>query len=75
MTWELLDRPGEPPKSFAVTGDKAVNLFNKAVDAAKAVKLPWPEAPVELKPSNQLVELVRRSQLDWTKEDADAGAK
>jgi CRISPR-associated protein Csb1 len=73
MTWELLDRPGEPPKSFALTGDEAVILLAKAVHAAKAMKLPWPEAPLELKPSNQLVELVRRSQLEATKEDADSG--
>jgi CRISPR-associated protein Csb1 len=75
MTWELLDRPGEPPRSFAVTGDKAVSLLSKTVDAAKAMKLPWPEAPIELKPSNRLVELVRRSQLEATKEDADTGTK
>jgi CRISPR-associated protein Csb1 len=75
MRWELLDRPGEAPKSFAVNGDEAVKLLDRAVDAAKALKLPWPEKPIELKPSNQLVELVRRSQLEATKEDADAGTK
>jgi len=73
MAWDLLDKPGETPRPFAVTGDKAVKLLVKAVDAAKAVNLPWAEAPIELKPSNQLVELVRRSQLEATKEEADSG--
>jgi len=79
MTWELLDKPSERPKSFTVTGDNAINLLNKAVAAAKAVKLPWPEEAIVLKPSTgsgrteNLVELVRRSQLEATKEEADGG--
>jgi CRISPR-associated protein Csb1 len=73
MTWELLDKPGEVPKSFTVSGDSAVKLFTDAVHAATTAKLPWPEEPIPLKPSDDLVKLVRRSQLEATKEEADAG--
>lgn len=70
MTWELLDRPGQPSKSFAVSGNQAVALLEQAIAAATEVKLPWPSDPVKLKPSNDLVELVRRSQLEATKDEA-----
>jgi CRISPR-associated protein Csb1 len=75
MTWELLDKPGELPKPFQVSGDDAVKLFKEAVSAASAANLPWPENPIVLKPSDALVDLVRRSQLEATKEEADAGGK
>jgi CRISPR-associated protein Csb1 len=60
--WELLDKPGEAPKRFALTGDDAVALLNEAVGAAKAAGLPWMEKELVLKPSPQLVQLVKRSQ-------------
>jgi len=75
MTWELLDKPGQKPKCFAVSADEAVKLFQDAVSAAQNAKLPWPEQPITLKPSDDLVELVRRSQLEATKEEADTGGK
>lgn len=75
MTWELLDKPGEPPKSFTVSRDSAVKLFKDAVQAATTARLPWPEVPIPLKPSDDLVDLVRRSQLEATKEEADTGGK
>jgi CRISPR-associated protein Csb1 len=73
MTWELLDKPGQSPRPFAVSSDQATGLLEGAVKAATESKLPWPKDPIELKPSAQLVELVRRSQLEATKEEADAG--
>jgi CRISPR-associated protein Csb1 len=73
MGWELLNKPGQVPMTFAVSSDQAVDLLRMAVAAATGAKLPWPEAPIELKPSEQLVELVRRSQLEATKEEADGG--
>jgi CRISPR-associated protein Csb1 len=75
MTWDLLDKPGQLPRPFAVSGDQAVEVLKQAVDAAKEVNLPWPEKPIELRPSENLVELVRRSQLEATKEEADPGGK
>lgn len=77
MEWELLKRPGDPPVKFSLTGEQAVDLLKKAVAAAKAVNLPWREEPLALKPSvgkgrkENLVELVRLSQLEATKEGPD----
>jgi CRISPR-associated protein Csb1 len=73
MIWELLDKPGQAPKRFAVSSDQAVEILGQAIAAATEKGLPWPKDPVTLKPSEQLVELVRRSQLEATKEEADAG--
>jgi CRISPR-associated protein Csb1 len=68
MVWELLDRPGEEPRRYSLTADGAVNLLNGAVEAARQVGLPWPEVPLVLKPSRELVKLVRLSQLEAAKE-------
>lgn len=59
--WELLDAPGEPPKSYVLSGEDAVKLFNMAVAEAKAAHLPW-EDEILLTPSDDLVRLVARSQ-------------
>lgn len=75
MIWELLDRPGQAPKQFAVSSDQAVEVLTQAIQFARDKGLPWPDAPVELKPSSDLVELVLRSQLEATKEEADTGGK
>lgn len=63
MTWELLDRPGEAPAQFALSSDEALALVADAVKTAKAGGLPWPAQPLELRPSPELVKLVRLSQL------------
>lgn len=68
MVWELLDRPGEDPKKYSLTSDGSVELLNAAVEAARRVGLPWPEEPLVLKPSQELVKLVRLSQLEAAKE-------
>lgn len=60
--WELLGKPGEAEhKRFSLTGDEAVALFNAAVGEATKVGLPW-EKHIELVPSDELFELVARSQ-------------
>ena len=59
--WELIDKPRQEPKRFQLSGDAALALLNEAVDAAKKAGLPW-EGEIELRPSDDLVELVRRSQ-------------
>lgn len=59
--WQLLDVPGETPPEFSLTPDQAVELLNAAIEEAINAKLPW-EAEIELTPSDELVELVRRSQ-------------
>jgi len=62
MVWELLERPGQPPRAFELTAKRAVSLLNEAIEAARKAGLPWREDPVTLQPSAELVELVRRSQ-------------
>jgi len=73
MSWELLDRPGEAPKSFSLTGAAAIKLLSAAAEHATALKLPWPEKPIDLTPSQELVKLVRLSQQEATKEVPDGG--
>ena len=59
--WELLDRPGESPQEFELSPEDALKLLEAAIAEAKDVGLPW-EGEIELTPSPDLVELVRRSQ-------------
>lgn len=68
MEWELLDRPGSEPEKFSLTGEGTAQLLNQAIDEARNRKLPWSREPVALKPSAELVKLVRLSQLEATKE-------
>lgn len=72
MVWELLNRPGEPIASFAVSSGAAIELFKEAVDAVRSAGFAWPTEPFVLEPSADLVELVRRSQQEATKEEGDA---
>lgn len=62
LCWELLGKPGTAPVAFALNADQAIDLLQKAVEAAKTVGLSWREEPLVLKPSPQLVALVRKSQ-------------
>ncbi len=59
--WELLDSPGEEPKRFTLGSDDAVELLKKAVAAARKAGLPW-EGEMELEPSDDLLQLLARSQ-------------
>ncbi len=73
--WELLGRPGSEPRRFKLTGDQALELLAQAIDDARSRGLPWREAPIELQPSEQLLELVRRSQeLDAARIEAEEEA-
>ena len=56
--WELLDRPGRPGKTFTMTGDGAVELVKEAA----AASMPWMKETLSLKPTPELVDLVRKSQ-------------
>ena len=59
--WELLDRPGVTPEKFELDPEAALRLLKQAVAKAREAGLPW-EGEIELTPSPDLVELVRRSQ-------------
>lgn len=62
FVWELLDEPGTQPKLFSLPADKAVALAQSAINAAKKAGLPW-HGEVQLMPSANLLELLRRSQV------------
>lgn len=59
--WEILEQPGIEARKFSLSGDQAVALLTEAIAAARAAGLPW-EGTIDLTPSDELLELVRRSQ-------------
>lgn len=62
FTWELVDLPGKTDhQMFDLTSEEAIQLFNAAVQSAKETGLPW-EGEILLTPSNELIQLVARSQ-------------
>lgn len=67
--WELLDGPGEAPRTYAISGQAAVALLNEAIAAARGAGLAWMEQKLMLRPAPELVELVRKSQDVMTSED------
>jgi len=69
LNWELLDRRGGG--SFAMPSDQAIEIFDKAVETARAAGLPWREEPLTLTPSEQLVKLVVKSQNLAVQQGAD----
>lgn len=73
MEWELLDQPGEPAKRYRLTSQEAVTILKQAADIANQKGLPWRKDPLPpLKPSPELLKLVRLSQLEATRETAEA---
>jgi len=71
LTWTLLDR--KAGGDFTLPADEAIELFNEAVEAARKAGLPWREEPVVLKPSEQLVKLVVKSQQLAIRQGGDDG--
>lgn len=61
FVWELLDDPTAAPRRFSLPPPAALELVKDAVSKARAADLPWRGA-VELTPSANLRELLRRSQ-------------
>ncbi len=72
LLWELLVRPGEAPQEFELGPEEALKLLEEAIVKAKDLGLPW-EGEIELTPSPDLVELVRRSQELASAPGADEG--
>lgn len=72
LTWEILDKPGEQPLTRTLDMSTAITLLEKAVATAKSVGLNWREDPLVLRPCQQLVELVKRSQ-ELTAQTGEAG--
>ena len=69
-TWHLLDHPAGAPKAFDLDQDAALRLLADAIEEAKKAGLPWDDQ-IELTPSADLVELVRRSQELASQEEAE----
>ncbi|MGE0494847.1 MAG: type I-U CRISPR-associated RAMP protein Csb1/Cas7u [Vulcanimicrobiota bacterium] len=61
--WELLAQPGQEPRRYQVESEGAIAILKRAVEDAKKAGLPWHEKEIELAPSPDLGELVKRSQL------------
>jgi CRISPR-associated protein Csb1 len=72
--WELLAAPGETPKRYTITGDGATALLTEAVKAAEALGLTWRKEKLTLKPSKELVDLIRQSQEKMAAEGESDGA-
>lgn len=62
MEWELLVKPGKPGDKSELTSEAAIELLKNAIDAAKKSTLPWRATPLKLRPSDDLVKLVVKSQ-------------
>lgn len=62
LVWELLDVPGETPESYKITSATALSLLKSALDEAEKLGLTWRKDPLKLKPSTQLVALLKKSQ-------------
>jgi CRISPR-associated protein Csb1 len=60
VRFELLETPGEPTALQIGSGD-AIAIFKKAVGEATKLGLPW-RKKLDLTPSPQLIELVKKSQ-------------
>ena len=71
--WELLDRPGEAARQFELSGEGAREIYRQSVEEAKQAGLPWLEEEMVLKPSPQLLALVRQSQLLAAEVTMDGG--
>jgi len=71
MQWDLLASPGKPPDTFALDSATAKKLLADAVTAAEKAGLIWQKERVTLKPSAELVKLVRLSQEQAVKQGAE----
>ena len=71
MHWELLATPGKPPEIFALDSAAAKKLLADAVSAAEQAGLAWQKERIILKPSAELIKLVRLSQEQAVKQGSE----
>lgn len=71
MKWELLANPGTKAEEYTISSDDAIDLLAEAVKVADNIGLSWEKTPVTLVPQAKLVDLVRLSQLEATKEEGN----
>jgi CRISPR-associated protein Csb1 len=60
--WELLEKPGTPPKILSFSPGEALDVLKEAIKIAEHAGLEWKKEPIKLKPSSELVALLKRSQ-------------
>ncbi|MCL5769787.1 MAG: type I-U CRISPR-associated protein Cas7, partial [Planctomycetes bacterium] len=60
--WEIINGVSEAPPAYDLSPDDAVALLKSATEAASTAGIPWQGEEIKLKPSPDLVELVKRSQ-------------
>ncbi len=72
--WELLEKPGNPPRKFQLSSGDAVALLKEAVSAAESAGLAWMSKKLTLTPSPELSDLIRQSQEVMAKEPGEGEA-
>jgi len=60
--WQLLDQPGDEPKTYSLSVEDAVSMFKAAVSEATKAGLPWLEKGIKMSASKELLKLVSLSQ-------------
>lgn len=73
LKWELLGRPGEIEKDIVVTAEQSIQLLKEAIQAATQIGLPWRTEPLRLRPSDELVKLVVKSQQLAVQQGGEGG--
>jgi CRISPR-associated protein Csb1 len=71
--WELLDKPGTKGDEYRINGTDAAALLDEAVQAAESLGLTWIKEKLLLKPSPELVELIKQSQEVMAAKDTVEG--
>jgi CRISPR-associated protein Csb1 len=72
--WEVLEKPGQDPRKFSISGEEAIKLLNEAVVVAELAGIVWRKEKLSLTPTPELAELVRRSQEVQAKNGAEGEA-
>jgi len=75
LKWELLGQPGQMEKDIVLTAEQAVALLNDAIAKATAMGLPWRTSPLQLRPSDELVKLVVKSQQLAQQQGGEGGGE
>ena len=70
--WELLDRMGDNGE-FESSADAMISILKESVGHAATAGMNWRSEPLVLQPSDELVELIRRSQELAKKEGEEGG--
>ena len=75
LKWELLGKPGKKEEGITLEADDAIKLLKDAINAAKEIGLPWRTTPLQLRPSDELVKLVVKSQQLAQQQGGEGGGE